>query len=275
MELLTVDQTSCKQDGLCAAVCPMGLIDFNRGSFPQAIDGADELCVRCGHCLAVCPSGSLNHRDMDVAGCRLIRNDLQLSAGQCEQFLKGRRSIRAYKDRQVSRETMEKVLDMARYAPSGHNSQGVKWLVIGRRQELRELSALVVEWMRLMLENSPDFAHSLHLDRTVTRWEKGEDVILRGAPSVVVAHAPKDDRMAPVSCTIGLTYLELAATGLGLGCCWAGYFNAAASTFAGMQEALALPEGHRSFGAMMIGYPKFQYMRLPERRQPEVSWRME
>jgi len=274
MDLLTVDQKSCNQDGLCAAVCPIGLIDFNQGSFPQAIDDADELCVRCGHCLAVCPSGSLSHRDLDVAGCSPVRQELQLGAGQCEQFLKGRRSIRVYKDKPVSRETFERVLDIARYAPSGHNSQGVHWLVIGQRQELQALSALVAEWMRLMLEKSPDFALSLHLDKTLARWEGGEDVILRGAPSVVVAHAEKNNRMAPVSCTIGLTYLELAATGLGLGCCWAGYFNAAASTFAKMQQVLALPEGHQAFGAMMVGYPKFQYKRLPERRPPEVSWRL-
>jgi len=212
---------------------------------------------------------------MDVAACRLVQNDLHPAGGQCEQFLKGRRSIRAYKDQPVTRETMERVLDIARYAPSGHNSQGVKWLVIGRRRELQELSALVAEWMRLMLEKRPDFALSLHLDRTLARWDSGEDVILRGAPAVVVAHAEKDNRMAPVSCTIALTYLELAATGLGLGCCWAGYFNAAALSFAGMQQVLALPEGHQAFGSMMVGYPKFQYKRLPERRQPEVSWRLD
>jgi nitroreductase len=100
------------------------------------------------------------------------------------------------------------------------------------------------------------------------------DIIFRNAPVVIVAHAAKDDRTAPTSSTIALSYLELAATSAGLGCCWAGYFNAAATTFPPMMEALPLPEGHQCFGAMMVGYPKFEYQRLPLRKPPEITWRV-
>jgi hypothetical protein len=40
-----------------------------------------------------------------------------------------------------------------------------------------------------------------------------------------------------------------------------------------MQKALALPEDHISFGAMMIGYPKYKYHRLPLRKEPQIIWR--
>jgi hypothetical protein len=40
-----------------------------------------------------------------------------------------------------------------------------------------------------------------------------------------------------------------------------------------MAEALDLPEGHVSFGAMMVGHSKFKYQRLPLRNVPVVSWR--
>lgn len=79
--------------------------------------------------------------------------------------------------------------------------------------------------------------------------------------------------MAPHACTIALTYLELAATSMGLGTCWAGYFNVAATSFPPMQEALALPPGHQAFGSMMVGCPKFSYHRLPLRNPPAISWR--
>lgn len=274
MDLLTVDEQSCDQDGLCAAVCPAGLIEFTKGTFPKAILEADELCIRCGHCIAVCPHGSLNHRDMDIGECAPVRKDLLLSIAQAEQFLKGRRSIRTYRQKLVARETLEKLLDVARYAPSGHNSQGVNWLVVGQKEELHRLSSIVAEWMRFMLETMPEFSLGMHLDKTLERWDQGVDVILRGAPTVLIAYGEKDNRMAPASCTIALTYLELAATGMGLGCCWAGYFNAAASTFPQMQEALALPEGHQAFGAMMVGYPKFQYKSLPQRQAPDITWKL-
>jgi nitroreductase len=65
--------------------------------------------------------------------------------------------------------------------------------------------------------------------------------------------------MALAACIIALTYLELAVTSFGLGACWAGYFSAAANMGPPMKKALGLPEEHNSFGAMMVGYPKYKY----------------
>jgi nitroreductase len=125
-----------------------------------------------------------------------------------------------------------------------------------------------------MLENMSELALSLHMDRTVGRWEDGKDIIFRDAPVVIVAHAAKEDLMAQTSSTIALSYLELAATSMGIGCCWAGYFNAAAVNFPPMIEALRIPGGNQCMGAMMVGYPKYKYHRLPMRKQPEITWRL-
>ena len=73
--------------------------------------------------------------------------------------------------------------------------------------------------------------------------------------------------------TIALTFLDLAAPTVGLGACWAGFFMMAAAQSPRLQEALALPEGHACCGALMIGYPKYGYHRLPTRKEPAVSWR--
>ena len=96
---------------------------------------------------------------------------------------------------------------------------------------------------------------------------------LRIGPHVVVAHSQKQERSAPAAGTIALAHLELAAPSFGLGACWAGYFNAAANLWPPMLEALNLPEGHVSFGAMMVGYPKYKYQRLPLRNEAKIIWR--
>jgi nitroreductase len=149
----------------------------------------------------------------------------------------------------------------------------VEWLVFDNRDDLQKLAGIVAEWARWMIDNKPELASAWHMDKMLKRWERGYDVILRGAPVVIVAHAEKENRMAPSACTIALAYLELAATSMGLGCCWAGYLNAAATVFPPMQEALSLPEGRQCFGAMMVGYPKFSYHRLPTRKPPPITWR--
>jgi nitroreductase len=69
-----------------------------------------------------------------------------------------------------------------------------------------------------------------------------------------------------------MAYLELAAPGLGLGSCWAGYFGTAAAQWKGLQEALGLPEGTVTYAAMMVGYPKFAYHRMPNRKPLDVAW---
>ncbi|MDY6967526.1 MAG: nitroreductase family protein [Spirochaetota bacterium] len=274
MSLLEVNKGTCNKDGICVATCPVNIIELNESKYPTQAADVEDLCIRCGHCVAVCPTASISHHDMPIDQCPPIKKELQLSLAQCDQFLRSRRSIRTYTEKSVPKSEILKLIDLARYAPTGHNSQSVEWLVLGNRDELRHLAGITVEWMRWMLENMSEFALSLHMDRAIHQWEDGYDIILRGAPVVVVAHAAKDDHMAPTSSTIALTYLELAATAMGLGCCWAGFFNAAATTFPPMMEALPIPKDHKCMGSMMVGYPKFSFHRLPVRNQPEIIWRL-
>ena len=273
MNLFTVNQDTCLRDGICAAVCPAGLIESDADGYPMATADAASVCIRCGHCVAACPSGSLDHRVMKAADCPPAGSFEVLSKERCEHFLRSRRSVRNYQDRPVDRKTLQQLIELARFAPSGHNSQCVRWHVMDRKEDLHNLAAVVVDWMRWLTVNMPDFAAAMHVERTIGRWKAGVDVVLRGAPAVIVAHAEKDNRMAPAACTLALAYLELAAPGMDLGCCWAGYFNAAATLFPPMAQALQLPEGHQSFGAMMVGYPKYSYHRLPLRKAPRITWR--
>jgi nitroreductase/NAD-dependent dihydropyrimidine dehydrogenase PreA subunit len=274
MSLLTVDQEKCKRDGICSEACPMGIIEFkDKDAFPSLIDGGNKLCIRCGHCVAVCPHGAMSHAIMKPEECQSVNVDWLFGPEQVEHFLRYRRSIRNYKNKQVEQETLTQLINVARFAPSAHNFQPVKWLVIYEKDEVQRMAGCVIDWMRhLIKENSPLVA-SMHLNRVVSFWEKGNDLICRNAPHVIVAHAHKDDRTAPAACTIALTYLELAAPSFDLGTCWAGYFNAAATLWPPMQQELGFPEGNVNFGAMMIGYPKFKYHRLPLRNDAEIIWR--
>ncbi|MFC1858429.1 nitroreductase family protein [Thermodesulfobacteriota bacterium] len=274
MSLFEVDQEKCKRDGICVDECPMGIIEIKgREAFPTPVNAADELCIDCGHCVAVCPHGAFSHSNMTPEQCPDVHMDLLLNAPQIEHLLRSRRSIRNYKTKTVEREVLTQLINIARYAPSGHNAQPVRWLVIYDTVELRKLAGLVIDWMRHLLEKNDPLALALNMSRAVAAWEAGQERICRGAPHVIVTHAPKKERTAPQACTIALTYLELASPSFGLGACWAGYFNVAANFWPPMQESLGLPEGHVSFGAMMVGYPKYTYHRLPLRKKPSIQWR--
>jgi ferredoxin len=98
--------------------------------FPVPVAGAEELCINCGHCVAVCPHGALSLKTMAPEQCPPVRKEWLFGPEQTEHFLRSRRSVRVYKDKPADRETLAKLIDMARFAPSGHNAQPVQWLVI-------------------------------------------------------------------------------------------------------------------------------------------------
>lgn len=272
MAQLIIDEKTCNRDGICAAVCPAGIIEYTKGEPPTPSRDAAELCIACGHCVAVCPTASISLDQMAVQACPPVRKAFQLSAEHCEHFLRSRRSIRAYRETPVSRQDLVRLITVASHAPSGHNSQSPRWRVIDDGAQISQLSGIVADWMRRMIVDQPELAASLHMKRVVRRWEAGKDPILRGAPALVVAHAPKLERTAPAACTIALAYMELAAVSMGLGTCWAGYLWAASASFSPLAKALALPQDHQCYGALMVGYPRYRYQRLPLRNPPVISW---
>ena len=271
--LFTVDGDKCKRDGLCQAECPMALIFLeDRKSLPTPVPGAEDVCINCGHCVAICPHGALSLRTMPLEDCPPIRHELAVSPDQVSQLLRGRRSIRVYKSQPVPRDLLRRLIELARYAPSGKNVQPVQWKVFMERARIQELSGLVVDWMRNVIKENPKLAEMLNLELVVRRWEKGHDTICRESPHLIVTHAHKNERTAPQACTLALGYLELAAPSMGLGACWAGYFNTAANLWPPLLEALGLPEGHITYGCMMVGFPSFTYHRLPLRAEPVITW---
>ena len=272
MVQIHIDQEKCKRDGICTRVCPMGIIEMAGDSVPTLGAGLADLCISCGHCVAVCPHGALSLDSMAVGVCTPLKADLAIGSEQAEQLFRSRRSIRAYGDRSVEREKLTRLIDMARYAPTGSNSQQVQWLVVDSRERLHSFAGMIIEMVRNLIAQGHPLAKAYRLERSVAAWEAGNDPVLRGAPVLVIAHAPKAYPLAPVDCTAALTFFDLAAPTIGLGACWAGFFMMAAAQWPPLQEALALPDGNVCGGALMVGYPKYEYHRLPTRNDAVVGW---
>ena len=141
MSLFVIDKEKCRGDGTCVAECPVGIIEIKE-KFPSPVDRADELCINCGHCVAVCPHGALALSTMTPEQCPPVRREWLLDSEQVEQFLRARRSIRTYRDKPVEREVLTKLIEVARFAPTGSNAQPVSWLVIHDNDEVRRLAGL-------------------------------------------------------------------------------------------------------------------------------------
>lgn len=270
--LLSIEASQCTRCGACAVACPMAIVRVgSRG--PRTVPDASERCIRCGHCVAACPVKTLQLSLLWDDPCLPLDEHWRGEVRTVEQWIKGRRSIRRYESRPVDRSTLLSVLEMARYAPTGMNSQSVKWRIVYDAADVRKLSAAVIDWMRSVQEKGERVADKYNPEPLIAAWDAGMDPVLRGCPHVLIAYGREGAPMAQGSCIAALTTAELAAIPYGLGTCWAGFLHLAAVMSPAAKQAMDLPDGHVMHGALMIGYPLENYHRIPPRKALEVDWR--
>lgn len=272
MSLIKVDKDKCTKDGICVEVCPLGLLALDPEQGPELRPGAAHSCIGCGHCVAVCPHGALDNRKSPLSEQTAIEPGGALGPDAAAVFLRSRRSIRRYKDEPLPREKMLQLLDIARFAPSGHNSQSISYLVVEGRENLDGVRGIVIEWMHEVVRTQPELATRFNMPAIIRAHEKGDDRILRGAPQIIVAHAPADLVPAPTSTVLALEYVELYAPALGIGTCWAGYTQLCARQYPALPKFLKVPEDRVITGILMAGYPVYTYHRLPSRNALDVAW---
>ena len=274
MPLFTVDPDKCNRDGICVAECPSGVIlTASPKDVPMPAPDAEDHCIRCGHCVSVCPKGALKLSWLAPDECPPLDSELHLTQGQAEQFLNSRRSIRAFRNKPVEHEKLDKLLEIACGAPSAKNEQPWHWLVVEDAAEVKRLAGMVMDWVRMIIRERPEMAEQMKLLRVLEAWENGNERICRGAPHVIVVHGDKNWPFGSEDGALALGHLDLYARTMGLGTCWGGYLYSAANNYPPLFEAMGLPSGHRAYGAMMVGYPKFKYPRIPRRNPPRVVWK--
>ncbi len=274
MSFLTIENEKCNRDGLCVEVCPFRLLrQENTENAPTVTKDASRTCISCGHCMAICPTGALSLAVMEKKPCPPFQPELLPGRKQMTQLVRGRRSIRTFSDTVVERDLLQEIIELARYAPTGRNSQSVGWMVIDSHSEIAGLTGLAVDWMAHLVEQQHPMAAQYGLEAILEYWKKGYDGILRHAPVLILTHGPDNYPVAATDSTIAMTTFELIAFSRGLGTCWAGFFMTAVKNWPPLAEALDLPPGRILTTALMVGYPKFQYQRLPGRRKPRITWR--
>ncbi len=271
--MLKIDPVLCKKDGICVDECPVSVLMMeNDKSTPEMIEGGGAICLQCGHCVAVCPHGALTHKASPLEHSPAIDKEKTIDAGQAVQFLRIRRSVRVFKDKPVEKEILSSLIKIASYAPTGSNLQLVEWVVFRDKDKLQEMSRLTIEWMRDTLSKNTKTAPP-YLSKLITAWDTGHDAVLRNAPAVVLGMVNKDARNGLVDTTIALTYLDLIAPTFGLGTCWAGLLQGAMMNWPPVKKAMGITDDYPFHYPMMVGYNKYRYHRLPERRTPQPQWR--
>jgi nitroreductase/NAD-dependent dihydropyrimidine dehydrogenase PreA subunit len=272
MPAIIVDSARCKHDGLCVSTCPLGILEQSAMSPPSTRAGYESRCIACGHCMAVCPQQALLLEGVSREALVPLDVAKYPSAEALGQLLRGRRSVRRYAPEPVERALIERVLDAVRWAPSGHNTQPLRYSVFAGQERIRQLAGHTIDHFRGLLQSAPEVALRLGAGGLVKAWEAGSDMVLRDTPQLIVAYGPKQHPTLTSSALIALAQAELMAAAVGLATCWAGYLQIAAAGHAPLRAAMGLAETEAVGGALMIGKPSVKYTSIPPRKPLDVRW---
>lgn len=251
MPIFSVIPELCRQDGICASVCPAHVIKGPKGKTPFMRPDSEEKCIACGHCMAFCPHGAARVDVLELEEMLPLDRKKLPAPETVEALCQSRRSIRHFKKAPLPKELLQRILDTARHVPSAKNGRPVRWVVAYEPETLKAVGNCVVEGLEMEMQKpNPRIAEAKGL---VKAWRRGIDPLFRGAPHLVLAVTPKGP-MACADAAIALTYLELAALPHKVGACWAGYVSIVARFYEPLQKLLGVGDHEEVAGGQMLGY---------------------
>jgi len=174
-------------------------------------------------------------------------------------IIKKRRSIRKYSTRKVSKKILNEILEAARWAPSAHNAQPWRFIVLSKTEEKKVLADAMSEArVKDLIKNQMPPEHAMEIaKRSTERFEKAPTVIVA---CITMAEVPKhtdEDKknverdLAIQSLGAAIQNMLLAAYSRGLGGCW---FCAPAFCRVEVREVLGLPEEFEPQALITLGY---------------------
>ena len=287
--MIEIDSTKCNHCGFCFDVCPNYVLALGEGREIQV--RYPEQCCICGHCVAICPENALIHKQMPAENFEDLPVTI-IPPENMRNLLLSRRSIRAFKEKPVPKELIEQLIEVGIHAGTSSNGQTESFIVIQDRKLLSELEKMVIEvvWntglkylgdsigqnlVRIqigdeMVRQSIPYHHIIKNRRNNNQLA---GMIFRNAPVVIVIHGLRTNLLARANCWVAARNMEIMAKTMGLGTCWVGFLSVAAHLANGkIERYLEIPDDHGIYGAITVGYPKFEYRKIIPRKEREVRW---
>lgn len=190
------------------------------------------------------------------------------------EFVKSRRSIRKYTDKNISRVQIERMIEAACWAPSNHNRQGWKFIVFENPQEIQKLAERVRQSVKKSLSKAK---------RSVVS-QADELIYYSGAfdqaPVVILVMHKKSPAMGKsmlnmatselvsgeaISAAMACQNLLLAANAMGLGACVMTAPLLAGKVWNSLED---LPLGYEPTCLVTIGHP-CEVASTPKRKKLE------
>ena len=255
------DEEKCINCGLCKKDCIGNVIEYNENKVPY-IKNAQN-CLKCQHCMSICPVGAISIFGKNPENSEKVFSQ---NSEMILNLIQARRSVRQYKQENVSQETIQKLKDMLKWIPTGCNDHRLYFSFIDNIEVMNKFRDHVNNKIIKAITKTPIKAVADKFKSYTEEFINGEDIIFRGAPHLVVVSSPITAPCAPEDPIIALSYFELYAQSLGLGTCWCGYAQICMKLFPELSEFLEIPKEYTPGYVMLFGKKSVNY---PRTTQPE------
>lgn len=185
---------------------------------------------------------------------------------QVFEVIKNRRSIRKYKPDPIPRDTLDRLMEAARWAPSGENAQPWRFVIVEDRERIKAIGK--VAGMADRRQFSAEFAAG----ETEERLKKIKDPkkrqkimekltgghvssFLENAPLVIIVCGKKDVWDLPYDCSAAIENILLMAVAAGLGTCWVESPVMDVRDEEKIKAMLEIPKNMKVLTAISVGYP--------------------
>ena len=169
-----------------------------------------------------------------------------------------RRAIRKYKEKAVSKEIIEQIIDAGRIAPSAMNRQPWKFYVVTSKEDIKLFSHEIAKQGLKTIPKTGIKEAVKSIVTGITNLSHGIDFLLskdpvfHEAPVVIFITAPKDNEWAALDIGMCSQNMMLAAKSLGLDSCSIGFGKFVEKTKS--YSKLNIPSDERVHLAIIIGY---------------------
>jgi nitroreductase/NAD-dependent dihydropyrimidine dehydrogenase PreA subunit len=289
MLMITINKELCRKCGTCVFSCPTSVYVQETGdSVPEPKNAGS--CVACGHCVVVCPQSAITHSEFPVEKITATNRAILPSHESVLEFIRTRRSIRAFRDKPVERQLIEQIIDAAQAAPSSHNSQTTQYIVVEDKELLKNIVEATGQFYKNIVANFHNPIKRIILKRLLGKQVEsviemlpsfeflanevlsGKDVVLHDPAVLLLFHADERKTLSDVNAQLALQNAALMIHALGLGSFWTGYLVAACTRDKAIPQMVNIPEHHKIYGGLAIGYPRFEYQKWMRRKNPEIAW---
>lgn len=271
-KMFYVEKEKCIGCGMCVRDCIVRDIEF--------VDGKAEMknraCFTCGHCIAICPTGAVWTDTYSMADVEKYDPDtFDIVPDNLLNFIKFRRSVRSYQEREVEDEKIGMIIEAGRFTPTATNSQDVSYVVV--KKDIMYLKEHAMEALKKLAEhiqeNSKDKRALMYSNMMLgmhKRFEidKKDDGLFYNAPAILITLAKN-----PENAELASSNMELMTNALGLGAVYCGFFTVAAEQSPEIREFLQVSEDEKIVSCLLIGYPAVKYRRTVPRKAPKISWK--